>query len=144
MRVWLKKKLKVYILLIVVLIFYMLFYGKSSLETHKTDQNGRQIKLQKSAIDIQKLNANLSQSTIASLQREQRSARRSQPAVKKQLLLNNSFRDLTQLSDVFISVKTTVKNHDSRLKLLLDTWINTALNQVKLSANFIKLMTVQL
>lgn len=35
----------------------------------------------------------------------------------------------TTLDDIFISVKTTIKNHKLRMKLLLDTWINNARKQ---------------
>ncbi|XP_045213211.2 beta-1,3-N-acetylglucosaminyltransferase lunatic fringe-like [Mercenaria mercenaria] len=35
----------------------------------------------------------------------------------------------TSLQDIFVSVKTTGKNHKSRLYLLLDTWISTAKKQ---------------
>ena len=35
----------------------------------------------------------------------------------------------TELGDIFISVKTTAKNHFTRLKVLLDTWIQLAINQ---------------
>jgi hypothetical protein len=36
----------------------------------------------------------------------------------------------TELDDIFISIKTTNKNHKSRLKLLLDTWVSLAKDQV--------------
>lgn len=35
----------------------------------------------------------------------------------------------TDLTDIFISIKTTGKNHRTRLKVLLDTWIQLAINQ---------------
>ncbi|KAK6170600.1 hypothetical protein SNE40_018957 [Patella caerulea] len=35
----------------------------------------------------------------------------------------------TELSDIFISVKTTQRNHKSRLRILLDTWILLARDQ---------------
>ena len=35
----------------------------------------------------------------------------------------------TELRDIFISIKTTNKNHRSRLKVLLDTWVQSAINQ---------------
>lgn len=37
---------------------------------------------------------------------------------------------ITSLNDIFISVKTTVKNHKPRMLLLLETWISSARNQV--------------
>jgi hypothetical protein len=52
---------------------------------------------------------------------------------------NKTFLENTELfeedsvldvNDVFISVKTTSSFHDTRLKLLLDTWISTCKNQV--------------
>jgi hypothetical protein len=36
----------------------------------------------------------------------------------------------TDIKDVFISVKTTLSFHKTRMKLLLDTWISTRKNQV--------------
>jgi hypothetical protein len=36
----------------------------------------------------------------------------------------------TDINDVFISVKTSMAFHKTRLKLLLDTWISTCKNQV--------------
>lgn len=62
-----------------------------------------------------------------SVQRQHRSADRSNTGDVRSV---KPFTHLTNLSDVFISVKTTVKNHKTRLKLLLDTWIKTAENQV--------------
>lgn len=38
----------------------------------------------------------------------------------------------TLLDDIFLSVKTTAKNHKSRLHLLLDTWISSARKQVSM------------
>lgn len=35
----------------------------------------------------------------------------------------------TELRDIFISIKTTKINHKSRLKVLLDTWVLSAINQ---------------
>lgn len=35
----------------------------------------------------------------------------------------------TELRDIFISIKTTNKNHKTRLKVLLDTWVQFAINQ---------------
>lgn len=40
----------------------------------------------------------------------------------------------TSLSDIFIAVKTTKKFHDTRVKLLLDTWIPLARQSVSYSA----------
>lgn len=37
----------------------------------------------------------------------------------------------TELSDVFISVKTTSKNHFTRVRLLLETWVRLAREQVR-------------
>lgn len=65
--------------------------------------------------------------TPQSVQRQHRSADRSNTGDVRSV---KSFTRITNLSDVFISVKTTVKNHKTRLKLLLDTWIKTAENQV--------------
>lgn len=36
----------------------------------------------------------------------------------------------TSLGDIFISVKTTKKNHDNRLELILNTWYQLAKHQV--------------
>ena len=35
----------------------------------------------------------------------------------------------TELEDIFVSIKTTSKNHFTRLKILLDTWVQLAINQ---------------
>lgn len=35
----------------------------------------------------------------------------------------------TDLNDIFISIKTTNRNHKTRLKLLLNTWVELAINQ---------------
>ena len=42
----------------------------------------------------------------------------------------------TSLSDIFIAVKTTKKFHDTRVRLLLDTWIPLARQSVSYSAVF--------
>jgi len=39
---------------------------------------------------------------------------------------------VTGLDDIFISVKTTGKYHDTRIRLLLRTWLSLAQNQVRL------------
>lgn len=40
---------------------------------------------------------------------------------------------LTNLDDLYISVKTTQKYHQSRVKILLDTWVQLAREQVNIS-----------
>jgi hypothetical protein len=40
------------------------------------------------------------------------------------------------LDDIFISVKTTQKYHDSRLKMIVKTWFQLAKEQVKFKFNF--------
>ena len=35
----------------------------------------------------------------------------------------------TNLGDIFISIKSTFKNHNTRLNVLLDTWVKSAINQ---------------
>lgn len=42
--------------------------------------------------------------------------------------------------DIFIAVKTTKKFHQSRLNLLLDTWISRNMQQVRKSANLIHIL----
>ena len=39
-------------------------------------------------------------------------------------------RDQTQLEDIFISIKTSAKFHETRLSVLVDTWIPDAIDQV--------------
>lgn len=43
-------------------------------------------------------------------------------------------RDLLQLKDIFIAVKTTRKYHKSRLELLIQTWVSQAKEQVRRAA----------
>ena len=38
-------------------------------------------------------------------------------------------KDQTKLEDIFISMKSTAKFHETRLRVLLDTWIPNAINQ---------------
>ena len=40
-------------------------------------------------------------------------------------------QDVSSLNDVFISVKTSKKFHQTRLKVILDTWFNLAPNKVR-------------
>ena len=40
-------------------------------------------------------------------------------------------QDVLSLNDVFISVKTSKKFHQTRLKVILDTWFNLAPNKVR-------------
>ena len=53
----------------------------------------------------------------------------------KGAIVNNKTSNLrenwypTELKDVFISIKTTKKNHRTRLKVLLDTWVQSVINQ---------------
>jgi len=44
---------------------------------------------------------------------------------------NNSAATVTGLDDIFISVKTTGKYHDTRIGLLLRTWLSLAQKQVR-------------
>lgn len=44
--------------------------------------------------------------------------------------LNLSGNHVTELKDIFISIKTSSQNHVSRLQLLINTWVQQAKNQV--------------
>jgi len=135
MRVWLKKRLKLYLLLMTSILLYLLFIRKSVIhDTAESDQHGGQVKLVKSSQRVDNgisMSGNVLHRTISRLQREHRSVKRlKSTGIDNIDIVNRTFTRLTELSDVFISVKTTVQNHESRLNLLLDTWIRTALNQV--------------
>lgn len=43
--------------------------------------------------------------------------------------INKAVRSITDLEDLFISIKTTAKHHRTRLKVLLETWVQLAINQ---------------
>lgn len=43
----------------------------------------------------------------------------------------SEFADVTVADDIFISVKTSEKFHETRLKVILDTWFQLAPNKVK-------------
>lgn len=60
--------------------------------------------------------------------RPQRSAMSIEPATGRQVG-RHFYHSETQKNDVFISVKTTQHNHQSRLQLLIDTWISDLKNQ---------------
>jgi hypothetical protein len=47
-------------------------------------------------------------------------------------MIEKENKDVLDIKDVFISVKTTLSFHKTRLKLLLDTWISTSKNQVSI------------
>lgn len=51
--------------------------------------------------------------------------------VTKTTIDDLSFRNIT-LDDIFISVKTTQSNYNTRLPLILKTWYQFAKNQVKM------------
>jgi Fringe-like len=44
------------------------------------------------------------------------------------------WRSNTELDDIFISVKTTKKNHNTRLKMIVETWFQLAKDQVSLES----------
>ncbi|XP_061612867.1 beta-1,3-N-acetylglucosaminyltransferase radical fringe [Phyllopteryx taeniolatus] len=54
------------------------------------------------------------------------------PEGRGQILPGSRSRDLLQLKDIFIAVKTTRKYHKSRLELLIQTWISQAKEQTYL------------
>ncbi len=51
----------------------------------------------------------------------------------------SEFDDVTIADDIFISVKTSKKFHESRLKVILDTWFHLAPNKVILLSKSIKI-----
>ncbi|XP_061562497.1 beta-1,3-N-acetylglucosaminyltransferase radical fringe [Phycodurus eques] len=54
------------------------------------------------------------------------------PEGRGQILPGSRSRDLLELKDIFIAVKTTRKYHKSRLELLIQTWISQAKEQTYL------------
>lgn len=67
-------------------------------------------------------------------------------AVEKKTNFGHEFRtenrrgsNSTELEDVFISVKTTGDYHDSRVKILVDTWFQNARKQVRLNTEVMSL-----
>ena len=44
--------------------------------------------------------------------------------------------NILQLHDIMISIKTTQKYHKARLKILLETWIKNAINEVRIAQAF--------
>jgi hypothetical protein len=45
-------------------------------------------------------------------------------------IMDEDYKHILNIKDLFISVKTALKFHNTRIKLLLDTWISTCKNQV--------------
>lgn len=50
---------------------------------------------------------------------------------KDRLISGFKSRDLLDLKDIFIAVKTTRKYHKSRMELLVQTWVSQAKEQVR-------------
>ena len=63
--------------------------------------------------------------------------------IRRALEHKNSNSRQTELSDIFISVKTTQKFHEDRLKLLLDTWFMLARDVVSSQYNLLVLDMLQ-
>lgn len=142
MRITFKKVIKTSILLIAVCVFSVLFcWDKTTpAESLQTLQDGH-------GADgplVESLRGDL-EGSEDEIRRNQRSAKSFSPdAIGNPQIQDDriNFKDFpkkskkksdneaTELDDIFISIKTTSSFHESRMQLLLDTWISKCRKQV--------------